>query len=402
MERIGGIEMSALTGRQEPETPADGLRDTVRRTDIETLAEPHEPPCVSILVPIRGGGVGAAEDRIRLRNVIDEASDVLRSTRVRPLDVKRILAPAKALLSDVASWEGSPGTLALFLALDRWDGFHLPLSLRQRVVVGRSFHVRPLIPLLTEDGRFFVLALSQGGVRLLVGTRDHVHEVRLRGVPQGMSDALRYDDLQRERSFHISGRQGHPAAIAHGHGIGGEVDKERVSRYLRSVDGGLAPILHDESAPLVLAGVDYERAIFRKVTTYAHVLPTGIRGDPTYLRADELHRRAWPLVEPIFREARQEAEARYRQLDGTGETTHDLTEIVIAADRGRVAVLFVGTDAERWGRFDRESGDVTLSDAPGPLDQDLLELATVRTFATDGSFYAGTPDGTPVAAILRY
>ena len=43
--------------------------------------------------------------------------------------------------------------------------------------MAQRFQVRPLFPLLSDDGRFYVLALSQNVIRLLIGTRYHVHEV---------------------------------------------------------------------------------------------------------------------------------------------------------------------------------------------------------------------------------
>jgi hypothetical protein len=42
------------------------------------------------------------------------------------------------------------------------------------VVVTDRFHIKPLLPLLSGDGRFYVLALSQSEVRLLQGTRYSV------------------------------------------------------------------------------------------------------------------------------------------------------------------------------------------------------------------------------------
>jgi hypothetical protein len=69
-------------------------------------------------------------------------------------------------------------------------------------------------------------------------------------------------------------------------------------------------------------------------------------------------------------------------------------------------VLFVWADEERWGTFDQRTGRVTTSEARGPGDEDLLELAAVGTFLNRGTVYAvpsqGMPDGMASAAILRF
>jgi hypothetical protein len=383
-----------------------GISDLLGRDDIEVLTEPRDGPCVSLFLPTHGGGIGIERDRIRLKNLLRQASTDLVTSGLRAPQVRRLLEPASGHLDDVGLWERGSKGLAIFLGPAWSRTYRLPIEVPYRAIVAPRFSVRPLFPLLSGDGRFYVLALSQNHVRLLVGTRHGVHEVDIEHVPQGLRDALRYDDPEDERLYHVAGRQGVAAAIFHGRGIGGEVDKERISRYLRLVETGLIDVLRDEHAPLVLAGPDHERAIFRAITRYPTLVEEGIPGSPDRVRAEALHARAWPLVEPIFQRARHEAAERYRQLEGTGRTTADLAETVRAAERGQIDVLFVWVDEERWGTFDRATDVITTSDVRGPGDEDLLELATVATFLNRGTVYAvpshGMPDGTATAAILRF
>ena len=382
-----------------------GVSDLLGRDDIEVLTEPRDGPCVSLFLPTQGG-IGAERDRIHLKNLLREAKTDLRLNGLREPIARRLLAPAADHLDDPLFWERTSRGLAFFLGPAWSRSYRLPIEVPSRAIVARRFQVRPLFPLLSGDGRFYVLALSQNVVRLLIGTRHDVHEVDLPRMPRGLRDALRYDDPEKERLYHIAGREGVAAPIFHGRGIGGEVDKERISRYLRLVDAGLIDVLRDERAPLVLAGPDYERAMFRAITRYPTLVEEGIPGSPDRVRAEALHARAWPLVEPIFQQTRHEAAARYRQLEGTGKTTADLAQTVRAADRGQIDVLFVRLDDERWGTFDHTTGRVTTSATRGPGDEDLLELAAVGTFLHRGTVYAvpshGMPDGAASAAILRF
>lgn len=383
-----------------------GVSEVVGRDDIRTLTEPRDGPCVSLFLPMRGGGMGADRDRIGLKNLLGEAETDLRLGGLRGPEARRVLAPATDRLDDPLFWERSSKGLAFFLGPAWSRSYRLPIEVPSRAIVARRFRVRPLFPLLSGDGRFYVLTLSQNVIRLLIGTRYDVHEVDLERMPRGLRDALRHDDPQKERLYHVAGRQGVDSAIFHGRGIGGEVDKERISRYLRLVEAGLIDVLRDERAPLVLAGADYERAMFRAITRYPALVEEGIPGNADRVRAETLHARAWALVEPIFQRARRQAAARYRQLEGTGKTTADIAETVRAADRGQIEVLFVSLDEERWGTFDHPTSRVTTSPVRGPGDEDLLELAAVGTFLNRGTVYAvpshGMPDGTPSAAIFRF
>jgi len=142
--------------------------------------------------------------------------------------------------------------------------------------------------------------------------------------------------------------------------------------------------------------------VYREVTRYPNVLRATVPGNPDPLRPAELHARAWAIVEPELARAREEAAARFRAGAARGElATDDLGAAVAAADAGRVDTLFVASGVERWGRLDRGTGAVVVHDDQEPGDDDLLDLAAVRTLLTSGTVYAvpsdEVPGGTDVA-----
>lgn len=382
------------------------MADLFRRKDVELLTGPRGGPCVSVFLPTHRMRPGTEQDPLRLKNLLAEAEARLVQGGLRTPTARELLAPALDLLDEQVFWQHQSEGLALFLAPGWWRSFRLPLELPELTVVGDRFHLKPLLPLLSGDGRFYILALSQNEIRLLEGTRQGVHEVELEDVPRSLREALRYDDPQKERLFHVTGREGGTVAVFHGHGIGGEVNKERTGRYLGLVDAGLREVLRDQRALLVLAGVEYVQAMYREVSGYPALVDVGISGNPERLRSEELHKRAWTLVEPLFRQGQNEAADRYRELAGTGMTTGDLEESVAAAREGRVEVLFVSLSEQRWGTADTETGRITVNEEPEPGDEDLLDLAAVRTLLGGGTVYALPsdliPGGASVAAILRY
>jgi hypothetical protein len=223
----------------------------------------------------------------------------------------------------------------------------------------------------------------------------------------GVKDALRYDDPQKEVGSHAGEKGGTGArVVVHGQGIGAEVQKERLGRYLRAVDDALHDPLVGERAPLVLAGVKYVRAIYRDITTYPQLVEAGISGSPDRVSAEELRARAWGLVEPLFTRARDDAAAAYREARGTGRASSSLEEVLTAAEARRVDVLFVATRAHVWVA-PNDSGGVALEDRElGSGSHDVLELAAVGTLLAGGTVYAvpegDMPDPAPVAALFRY
>jgi hypothetical protein len=120
----------------------------------------------------------------------------------------------------------------------------------------------------------------------------------------------------------------------------------------------------------------------------------------------ELHERAWSIVGPRF-EANQAAAAdRFRAQAGTGLASAGIAEVVAASAAGRVDVLFVEVGSHAWGCLDRENLDVRLDDGPTPENEDLLDVAAVRTLRLGGTVYAVERDDMPtdgaVAAVFRY
>jgi hypothetical protein len=200
----------------------------------------------------------------------------------------------------------------------------VPLDLPELAVVADRFHISPLLPLLTGDGHFFVLALSQHQIRLLEGTRDRLEEVHLPGVPLGVRDALQGREAQKQLQLYVADRGGVAArGIFHGHGSAGDIQTERVLRYFRKVNRALREVLAGERAPMVLAAVEHLAPIWRKANTYPHLVDEVLPGSPEGLGMHQLHARAWAVVEPLFLQAQREAAARYDQLAGTGLTSQN-------------------------------------------------------------------------------
>jgi hypothetical protein len=321
---------------------------------------------------------------------------------------------------DTYFWQHQSDGLALCIARDAFRYYRLPLDFKPFVGVSDRFHLKPLLSLFRDDGRFYVLALSQDQVRLLHGTRYSVSTVNLDSVPESLADALKWDDPERQLQLHAAtaGPVGPgsnratlagPAAIFHGHGLdSADVHKEQILRYFHRVDEGLSEVLSGETAPLVIAAVDFLHPMYQQANSYSHLLDRGIAGNPEHLSAEELHDRAWAVVQPVFAARRKQATELYQQLSATGsaKAVRTVEEAVPSAYFGRVGMLFVAVGAHSWGTFDAKLGKIELHGVARAGDEDLLDLAAVHTTVNNGIVFAvepqSVPSGGPIAAILRY
>jgi len=376
--------------------------------ELKALMEKREGPCVSVFMPTHRRGAETQQDRIRFKNLLKQAEDRLTHNGLRVPNAKELLQPAQALVQNSLFWSHQSDGLAVFFSGEGARQYSLPFNFEELVVVADQFHLKPVLPLLSGDGRFYVLALSQNQVRLLQGTRYSVDELDPNGIPQSLEEALRLDTPEKLVQWHtrMRGGTGKRASTFHGHGGAPDDLKENLLHYLRQVDKGLHELIGNVHVPLVLAGVEYLFPIYREANTYSHLLDEGIPGNPEGLTAQQLHAQAWNIVEPHFQKTQQEAVDQYIKLAGTGRTSKDMEVIVREAYYGRVDVLFVAIGVQRWGSFDIDTDTVHWRDKAKPGDEDLLDFAAIQTFLNGGIVYAVEPEKVPddrhLAAIFRY
>ncbi|MDX1631458.1 MAG: hypothetical protein R3234_06335 [Thermoanaerobaculia bacterium] len=378
------------------------------REDLQSLHEAAEPPCVSIFLPTHRAGAETQQNPIRFKNLLKAAEEQLRDQGFEER-VESLLEPARRLLEDFDFWQHQSDGLAVFLTPDSRELFRIPRSFEELAVVGDRFHFGPLLPLLTGDGRFHILALSQKRVRLLEATRDSVREMDLHDIPESLQDVVGYDWEERSLQFHTGTGGpggGRRRAMFHGQSAAEDDVKEEIAKFLHVVDTGVRRLLPDDREPLVLAGVDYLRAIYRQGSHYPKLMDEGIDGNPDAVTAEELREKAWPIVEPQFRRDQEQAAETFHQLAGSDRASNDLEEVVTAGHDGRVATLFLDVGQHAWGSWDPETRELTMADSPNNGDEDLLDRAALDTLFHGGDVFAveveEVPGGGSIAAVFRY
>lgn len=382
--------------------------DAITMTELKTFLVGCSGWHVSLFMPTHQAGRETEQDPIRFKNLLREAEDRLLAKGLRSPDVREILKPAQRLLQEPGFWRNQSHGLAVFFTSEEFHSYRLPLPFEELVMISHRFHLKPLLPFFASDGHFYILALSQNQVRLLEGTRNTVDEIDLESMPQSMTEALQYERFDKQLQFHTgtsSADTGDRAGMFHGHDPSDE-DKNALLRWFHKIDDELPNLLVGRQSPIVLAGVEYLFPLYKEANSYPHLVEEGIPGSPEELRPEELQAQAWPLVQPFFMQAQEQAAAQYRQLSGTGQTTTDVKEAVLAAHHGRVDVLFVALGVQVWGNFDPSTNTVHVHQAPEPGDEDLLDLAAIQSILNGGTVYAvepeQVPDHAPLAAVFRY
>ena len=336
--------------------------------------------------------------------MVRQAVEKLLVLGVNEHDAKELLQPIYELDND-DFWQHQSDGLAIFLSPNQFRYYCLPIAFPELAVVGDHFHLKPLLQLMSGDGTFSVLALSQNQVRLFQGTRYHLDEIKLTDIPTNIADALQYDKPEKSLQLHTGSSKGN-SAVFHGQGAGNEDHKNDLLSYFRQVNNGLESLFKNQQVPLILAGVDYLLPIYHEANTYAHLLPDGIPGNPETLTLEELHTQAWQIAQPYFDLAKVSTISHYEELQGSEKTANTIEKVLPAAYFQRVETLFVPIDKTVWGVFNPDGNSIQIHAQQETGDEDLLDLAALHTLTNGGTVYAveqgDVPEHKAIAAILRY
>ena len=367
--------------------------------DLKVLLGKRDGACVSVSIYMatQKAGSGVQQNPIRLKNLLRDAEERLVNHGLRRPEAKRLLAPATRLPKDDLFWRQQSEGLAIFISQEVFQPYHVPLDFKESVVVADRFHIKPLLPIFSGDGSFYILALSQNKIRLLQCSHYAAREIDLAGiVPLNLAETVSHHETQRQESHHMGRPEpGKEGTVFHGQNIGDEA-KNNILRYFQQVNRGVHhQILKEENAPLILAGVNYLHPIYKTANTYPHLFDKGINGNPEDLSSEELHKQAWGIIQPFFEESHLEAVAEYKQLAGSGYTSNNIREIVPGAYQGGIKLLFVALGIQEWGTFDLNSNTVDLHEKAQPCDDDLLDFAAAHTIIHRGTVYAVKPEDVP-------
>jgi len=384
------------------------------RAEIKALVEEQIPPCVSMYLPIGRSEIQPLQGPTRLKTLLNQAETQLRGMRSVKSDIETVLQPIRNLLTDESFWQQQRHGVAIFSSLSpdafrTFDDTSDAIQFTETVVVGENFHLKPLLPLLSGDRSFYVLAITRDHAGLLKGNRDQIRPVQNANLPESIDAALG----EEVSGFQMQGRA---MNVGGGEqtGVFGAPDpmkyeQDRVLRYCRAVDEAIHKILAGRTEPLLVAALPEWHAVYHEVNTYPQLAEHGIEKDADTMTAEELHAAAWPIVAPFFQQEITGAVERYRRTHAVNPAAagDTLKDILLAAHFSRVETLFVAEGAQQFGHYDPNNDGLETYDDQLPGSVDLIDEAATHVILNGGTVYTlkrdEMPDPrSPIEAIYRY
>lgn len=361
--------------------------------DIHALAQQRSPASVSIYLPTTPISGEISGDRTVLRNMAREASAQLAAAGHHKKAISAIEMHLEDIADDDAFWRFLAHSLAVFVTPDGVRTYRVSNALTPIVEVADRFFIKPLLRSVTFPNAAFVLALAEGGVRLIAISPDlPVSVVNVPGLPKDAVSALGVSSMavktQSRRSDSASGQR---ASLAN---------------YCRVVDRAIRGHVGGQQVPIFLAADSALGAIYRSVNSHTALASIGIDHSPADMSDADIAAAARTLLDQLYAAQIADVNAQYTLRINNGRATTDIAQAARAATMGAIATLMVNIDGQVPGTIDEESGAVDFADSETASNYGIVDEIARRALLSGAQVLAvraaDLPGDTPLAAILRW
>lgn len=384
--------------------------NVLNNENLNVLIQERQGPCLSVFTPTHRRWNELSQDMLRFKNIIKETEKKLSESGMSAGQIEKFLQPVYKISDDREFWNHQQDGLAIYVAPDEFYTLRLPFRFKEKIFLNKKFYTKDLLPVFNGDRDFYVLALDVHNIRMFRGYHYSVREINMGKTPVNMDDTLGLDnDWEKKMQYRaeISTGNTHRANF-HGHGVRNDATmrKRDILRFFEMVNDGVINILKNERAPLILAGVEYVIPLYKEANKYPNIYEDYLKYDTDITRDNDLHERASTLLEPYFDSQIQQELEHYGDLASSERASDKAEDIIKAAFENRVAVLFVNTDEEIWGKFDINDYSAAVHNQKEPGDEDLMDLAATQTLLHNGTIYTldkkRIPNNRSMAAIYRF
>lgn len=339
--------------------------------NLRQLMFPQEVACATVYFHVKHwreylpGAVEEAEGRL-LRIVGREMTDSL---------LKPMRALAQRLSEDERSGKMDAfKSIGVFRSQNTVAYVYLIDEVEEQVVVAASFHLRPILNLIQDSYRFYVMVVEAERARLYLGT-EHALEL--------LSDYTPGPEHRKNRKSAVL-----------------------LDKFYFTINERIRKSGELGHSPMFLVGPSDLMQAYRAVNSYAHVIdePVAKGFDPDDLRA--IQAKVWPRVSKWYLEKESSALTDFERGKDQRKAADDLEEIARASVKGRVKTLILAKGVHLWGQV-ATTGRIAVQDPKDlPRTDDLLDDLAEAVVARGGQVISldqqRMPTESPIAAVYHW
>jgi hypothetical protein len=362
---------------------------------------------ISIYMPTFRAGIEVNQNRIILKNRLNEVEKKLSSLGYNKRDIDNLLKPANRLVDETIFWQYQEDGLAIFLSDDFFTYFSLPVKFKELSIVSNRSYIRPLLKYFTQLSDFYILTLSQEEVNLYEATPFEINKIEAPQIDELVRDFVPGNELHQEATSPKGAARGFGGRMHSLHELS-KTEKIELSNLFRNIDKEVCKLISDTKKPLIIYSVEYIYSMYKEVSSYKNILDEYIKGSPIGVKPKEVHEKAVEIYSKIIQNHIDKDKNRLLELKNANPqlVCEEAKELVKLSYSGNVETLFVAEDYQLFGKFDEEKFEVEVTNEEVGSNTDLLDYIALKTLFNGGKVYVmekeNLPVEKPISAILRY
>lgn len=309
----------------------------------------NEKLLCSLYLPLEAPQSNDLRNRqLQLKNAVGKVRTALSAKSWQNQNAQGLLSFLEGLSSHPHFVDPSTAGLAILASAqspEQAKVLALNFQPEESVTLGERYMLTPLLKVFGSPRPRTVLALAEGGLRMLRGTAQHLETTPLPATfPKDRDEVTKFEEASGLDPRHSTQHRAGPGRSSHGEGPKESVELEFSKRFYRAVGAALGEILEAQETVL-LAGVHEQLSLFRKMNPELPLLHPELNGNFETLAEESLREKATAVLAEVERDEDRAAVKETQELSCDWWTS-DLEQALAAARQGRVHQLFLNPTSQ--------------------------------------------------------
>lgn len=363
-------------------------------------------PCVSLYQKTHRHGPDSKRDHIVYKHLLQQIEESL-AHKFKKINAMPIMNFLNEIKDDLDFWMHTQDGMAILANQNQCIVYLLDCPVEDVVFVADEFHISPLIQYFQTANAYCLLGLGSNSISLFEGNRYSVKEIEI--GEEIANDIKEMNGEEHADGFLTHGRYGGVDGVAMFHGHGGRKDAigKDLERFFRYVDKAvLESFSKIRKVPLILVSLEEHQGEFRKISNNPYLLPEGVEMSYESLDLDQMTKKAWEIMEPLFMNKTQTLVDRYRSASANALGSDELSEVARVVSENNVETILVEADRIIPGMFEAQTGTLELGSIDNPAYGDVIDQIIKAVMKNKGEVVVLPTERMPtnkgLAVIFRY
>lgn len=323
------------------------------RVNIEKLGKIDQENLVSIYMPTYKKSPDSAQNRIRFKNLLGQAEDLIKE---KNLDPDPILKEGYKLHDDLKFWDHVSHGLAVLLGSDEPHIIKMSRQPSEYVTFEDRFRIVPLLNDYEQLNDTFILDIAKDRFELYFGDQAGIREVEIQGVEKTFNELFPITDTQ----YALDGQSGN--VLFYRRKDKSDLKEDERIKFFRHVAEALREFIGPDM-PLVLFGTTENVATFKEIGDVLEIR-AAVEKPISSMDLDEAHEELRLVLQPKYVEKIGQDLEQMRSEIAAGNGTDNISRIKRDSETGRISRLFVGSNFDdlRLEETDKLIQDVLKAD----------------------------------------